>query len=98
MSVIYKKLRKFLKEKDMKKSCVKRLVSAQHPSLRWGGGMDVKSIRTVRQTQCTTITPSVRACFIGRAKSTTAENSPIGQRYIHHKERGSKVLMVCPWV
>ena len=23
----------------------------------------------------------------------TAENSPTGQRYIHHKERGSKVLL-----
>lgn len=27
------------------------------------------------------------------SKSTTAETSPTGQRYIHHQERGSKVLI-----
>ena len=31
--------------------------------------------------------------FHWQSQSTTAENSPTGQRYIHHKERGSKVLL-----
>ena len=35
----------------------------------------------------------MRACSIWQSQSTTAENSPTGQRYIHHKERGSKVLL-----
>ncbi len=31
--------------------------------------------------------------FHWQSQSTTAENSPTGQRYIHHKERGNKVLL-----
>ena len=31
--------------------------------------------------------------FHWQSQSTTAENSPTGQRYIHHKEHGSKVLL-----
>ena len=31
--------------------------------------------------------------FHWQSQSTTAENSPTGQRYIHHAERGSKVLL-----
>ena len=31
--------------------------------------------------------------FHWQSQSTTVENSPTGQRYIHHKERGSKVLL-----
>ncbi|MBR1481405.1 MAG: DUF3427 domain-containing protein [Ruminococcus sp.] len=31
--------------------------------------------------------------FHWQSQSTTAENSPIGQRYIHHKEKGTKVLL-----
>lgn len=31
--------------------------------------------------------------FHWQSQSTTAENSPTGQRYIHHKERDSKVLL-----
>ncbi|NLT47183.1 MAG: DUF3427 domain-containing protein [Clostridiales bacterium] len=31
--------------------------------------------------------------FHWQSQSTTGENSPTGQRYIHHKERGSKVLL-----
>ena len=31
--------------------------------------------------------------FHWQSQSTTAENSPTGQRYIHHKEMGSKVLL-----
>lgn len=31
--------------------------------------------------------------FHWQSQSTTAENSTTGQRYIHHKERGSKVLL-----
>ena len=31
--------------------------------------------------------------FHWQSQSTTAENSPTGQRYIHHKERGSKVML-----
>ena len=31
--------------------------------------------------------------FHWQSQSTTADNSPTGQRYIHHKERGSKVLL-----
>ena len=31
--------------------------------------------------------------FHWESQSTTAENSPTGQRYIHHRERGSKVLL-----
>lgn len=31
--------------------------------------------------------------FHWQSQSTTAENSPTGQRYIHHQERGSKVLL-----
>ena len=31
--------------------------------------------------------------FHWQSQSTTANNSPTGQRYIHHKERGSKVLL-----
>ena len=31
--------------------------------------------------------------FHWQSQSTTAENSPTGQRYIHHKEGGSKVLL-----
>ena len=31
--------------------------------------------------------------FHWQSQSTTAENSPTGQRYIHHRERGSKVLL-----
>lgn len=31
--------------------------------------------------------------FHWQSQSTTAENSPTGQRYIHHKEKGSKVLL-----
>lgn len=31
--------------------------------------------------------------FHWQSQSTTAENSPTGQRYIHHRERGSKILL-----
>lgn len=31
--------------------------------------------------------------FHWQSQSTTADNSPTGQRYIHHKERGSKILL-----
>lgn len=31
--------------------------------------------------------------FHWQSQSTTAENSPTGQRYIHHRERGSRVLL-----
>ena len=31
--------------------------------------------------------------FHWQSQRTTAENSPTGQRYIHHRERGSKVLL-----
>ena len=31
--------------------------------------------------------------FHWQSQSTTADNSPTGQRYIHHKERDSKVLL-----
>ena len=31
--------------------------------------------------------------FHWQSQSTTADNSPTGQRYIHHKERSSKVLL-----
>ena len=31
--------------------------------------------------------------FHWQSQSTTADNSPTGQRYIHHKERGSRVLL-----
>lgn len=31
--------------------------------------------------------------FHWQSQSTTAESSPTGQRYIHHRERGSKVLI-----
>ena len=31
--------------------------------------------------------------FHWQSQSTTAENSPTGQRYIHHEDRGSKVLL-----
>ena len=31
--------------------------------------------------------------FHWQSQSTTAENSPTGQRYIHHKDRGSRVLL-----
>ena len=31
--------------------------------------------------------------FHWQSQSTTAERSPTGQRYIHHQERGSKVLL-----
>ena len=31
--------------------------------------------------------------FHWQSQSTTAENSPTGQRYIHHVERGSRVLL-----
>ena len=31
--------------------------------------------------------------FHWQSQSTTAENSPTGQRYIHHKERGSRILL-----
>ena len=31
--------------------------------------------------------------FHWQSQSTTADNSPTGQRYIRHKERGSKVLL-----
>ena len=31
--------------------------------------------------------------FHWQSQSTTADNSPTGQRYVHHKERGSKVLL-----
>ena len=31
--------------------------------------------------------------FHWQSQSTTAESSPTGQRYIHHKERGSRVLL-----
>ena len=31
--------------------------------------------------------------FHWQSQSTTAENSPTGQRYIHHKEKGTKVLL-----
>lgn len=31
--------------------------------------------------------------FHWQSQSTTAEHSPTGQRYIHHKEQGSKVLL-----
>ena len=31
--------------------------------------------------------------FHWQSQSTTADNSPTGQRYIHHKERGGKVLL-----
>ncbi|MGI6733272.1 MAG: DUF3427 domain-containing protein [Anaerovoracaceae bacterium] len=31
--------------------------------------------------------------FHWQSQSTTGENSPTGQRYIHHKERGSKILL-----
>ncbi len=31
--------------------------------------------------------------FHWQSQSTTADSSPTGQRYIHHKERGSKVLL-----
>ena len=31
--------------------------------------------------------------FHWQSQSTTAEDSPTGQRYIHHEERGSKVLL-----
>ena len=31
--------------------------------------------------------------FHWQSQSTTADNSPTGQRYIHHKERGSQVLL-----
>ena len=31
--------------------------------------------------------------FHWQSQSTTAENSPTGQRYIHHQERGSRVLL-----
>ena len=31
--------------------------------------------------------------FHWQSQSTTADNSPTGQRYIHHKEHGSKVLL-----
>lgn len=31
--------------------------------------------------------------FHWQSQSTTAENSPTGQRYIHHKEHGSRVLL-----
>ena len=31
--------------------------------------------------------------FHWQSQSTTAENSSTGQRYIHHKERGSRVLL-----
>ncbi len=34
-----------------------------------------------------------KSLFHWQSQSTTAENSPTGQRYIHHKERGSKVLL-----
>ena len=31
--------------------------------------------------------------FHWQSQSTTAETSPTGQRYIHHRERGSKILL-----
>ena len=31
--------------------------------------------------------------FHWQSQSTTAADSPTGQRYIHHRERGSKVLL-----
>jgi hypothetical protein len=31
--------------------------------------------------------------FHWQSQSTTSENSKTGQRYIHHKERGSKILL-----
>ncbi len=31
--------------------------------------------------------------FHWQSQSTTAENSPTGERYIHHRERGSRVLL-----
>ena len=31
--------------------------------------------------------------FHWQSQSTTAEQSPTGQRYIHHRERGSRVLL-----
>ena len=31
--------------------------------------------------------------FHWQSQSTTSETSPTGQRYIHHKEKGSKVLL-----
>ena len=31
--------------------------------------------------------------FHWQGQSTTADNSPTGQRYVHYKERGSKVLL-----
>ena len=31
--------------------------------------------------------------FLWQSQSTTAESSATGQRYIHHRERGSKVLL-----
>ena len=31
--------------------------------------------------------------FHWQSQSTTSDNSPTGQRYIHHKERGSKVVI-----
>jgi hypothetical protein len=31
--------------------------------------------------------------FHWQSQSTTAEHSPTGQRYIHHKEKGSRVLL-----
>ena len=33
------------------------------------------------------------ACFHWQSQSTTAENSATGQRYIHHREKGSRVLL-----
>ena len=32
--------------------------------------------------------------FHWQSQSTTAADSPTGQRYIHHQERGSKVLLL----
>ena len=34
-----------------------------------------------------------RTRFHWQSQSTTAADSPTGQRYIHHRERGSKVLL-----
>ena len=31
--------------------------------------------------------------FHWQSQSTTAEDSPTGQRYVHHRERGTKILL-----
>ena len=52
-----------------------------------------KADKDYSPTPCTRIIPLTKGLFHWQSQSTTAENSATGQRYIHHREKGSRVLL-----